>query len=74
MEFCATSIVTPAPTVTVPINNPFLPDGIFKLVAISLSVINIPSVIEMLPTACNDPSEVAAPAIVVVLTPTILEV
>jgi len=34
VEFVATSIVTPAPIVTGPMNKPFLPDGIFKLVSI----------------------------------------
>ena len=74
MEFVATSIVTPAPIVTGPMNNPFLPDGIFKLVSILLSVINIPSAIARFPVTCIAPSDVAAPAMVFVFTPTILVV
>ena len=57
-----TSIVTPAPTVTGPINNPFLPVGMVRLWPISCSVTNAPSIIETCPCACNAPSEVAVPA------------
>ena len=70
----ATSIVAPAPTVTVPINNAFLPEGTLMLLLISLSVNNIPSDKEILPTVCIDPSELAVPVMELVLTPTILEV
>ena len=70
----ATSIVTPAPIVTGPMNKPFLPDGIFKLVSILLSVINIPSAIARFPVTCIAPSDVAAHAMAFVFTPTILVV
>ena len=46
---------------TVPINNPFLPVGMFMLLLISLSIKSAPSVIAILPSDCNAPSEFAVP-------------
>ena len=71
-EPVATSIVAPTATLTVPINNPFLPAGTFILLLISLSIRSAPSVIAMLPSACNAPSEFAVPTACAVPTPTTL--
>ena len=71
-EPVATSIVAPTATLTVPINNPFLPAGTFILLLISLSIRSAPSVIAMLPNDCNAPSEFAVPTACAVPTPTTL--
>ena len=57
---------------TVPINNPFLPEGTLILLLISLSIKSAPSVIAILPSACNAPSEFAVPTACAVPTPTTL--
>ena len=57
---------------TVPINNPFLPAGTFILLLISLSIRSAPSVIAILPSDCNAPSEFAVPTACAVPTPTTL--
>ena len=57
---------------TVPINNPFLPVGMFILLLISLSIKSAPSVIAILPSDCNAPSEFAVPTACAVPTPTTL--
>ena len=74
VEPCATSIVAPAPTVVGPISNAFLPTGTETDVSILLSSVSNPSSIPILPRTCSAPSDVADPAIVVVLIPTILSV
>ena len=71
-EPVATSIVAPTATLTVPINNPFLPAGTFILLLISLSIRSAPSVIAILPSDCNAPSEFAVPTACAVPTPTTL--
>ena len=71
-EPVATSIVAPTATLTVPINNPFLPEGTLILLLISLSIRSAPSVIAILPSACNAPSEFAVPTACAVPTPTTL--
>ena len=71
-EPVATSIVAPTATLTVPINNPFLPAGTLILLLISLSIKSAPSVIAILPSDCNAPSEFAVPTACAVPTPTTL--
>ena len=65
-------MVAPIATLTVPINNPFLPAGTLILLLISLSIRSAPSVIAILPSACNAPSEFAVPTACAVPTPTTL--
>ena len=62
-------MVAPTATLTVPINNPFFPEGILILLLISLSIRSAPSVIAILPSACNAPSEFAVPTACAVPTP-----